>query len=96
MYSSPDGVCLEGYSDADWAGNKDHRESTCSYCFTLSDMSACVSWSSKVQSSMATSTAEAETIACVSAAHECVFFSCLLGELGMSVNEPVCLCLFEC
>ena len=50
-----------------------------------------MSWSRKVQSSVATSTAEAETSACVSAAQECVYLSGLLGELGMSVNEPVCL-----
>ena len=56
----------------------------------MSDKSACVSWSSKVRSSVATSTAEAEIIACVSAAQECIL-SGLLDEFGMSVNEPVCL-----
>ena len=92
VYSrSPNGVFSEGYSDTDWAGNEGLRKSTSGYCFRLSDTSACVSWSTKVHGTLATSTVEAETIAYVSAAQECVYLFGLLGELGMSVNEPVCL-----
>ena len=60
-------------SDADWAGNEAHRKSTPGYYFTLSDRSVCVIWSSKVQSSVATSAPEAETIACVCCSSVCVF-----------------------
>ena len=94
LYSrSPDGFCLGGYSDADWAGNEGHRKSTSGCRFRLSDNSACLSWSSKVQSSVATSTVEADTIACVSAPQVCLYLSDFLGELGISVNEQVCLCV---
>ena len=82
---------LVGYSDSDWAGNGDHRKSTSGYCFKLNESSACVSWLSKVQDTVATYTAEAEMNPCVRAAHECVYLTGLLRELSVPVVEPVCL-----
>ena len=67
-----------GYSDADWAGNLVNRKSRPGYCFKLSDDSACISWSSKNQSSIATSTAEAELNASFSASHEMIFLAGIL------------------
>ena len=85
------GMGLVGYSDSDWAGNEDHRKSTSGYCFKLNESSACVSWLSKVQGTVATSTAEAEMNACVSAAQGSVYLTGLLRELSVPVVEPVCL-----
>ena len=52
---------LLGYSDADFAGCKVDRKSTSGGCQFLGDK--LVSWSSKKQKSISTSTAEAEYIA---------------------------------
>ena len=85
------GLCLVGYSDSDWAGNEDHRKNTSGYWFKLNESSACVSWLSKVQGTVAPSTAEAEMNAFMSAALECVYLTGLLRELSVPVVEPVCL-----
>ena len=49
---------LLGYSDADWAGDVDSRLSTTGWVFLLGG--AVISWSSKRQELVATSTAESE------------------------------------
>ena len=68
MYNrGPEGVSLEAFCDADRASKEDHGKCTSGNCFKLSDMCASVSWSSRVQGSVATSTAEVVTVACVSA-----------------------------
>ena len=51
---------LVGYSDADWAGDIDSRRSTSGYCFKLG--SGLISWKSKKQNSVSTSSTEAEYI----------------------------------
>jgi hypothetical protein len=51
---------LAGYSDADWAGDHLTKRSTSGYIFSVK--SAVISWSSKLQPSMALSTCEAEYI----------------------------------
>ena len=84
-------MCLVGYSDSDWAGNEDHRKSTSGFCFKLNESSACVSWLSRVQGTVSTSTAKAEVNAFVSAAQERVYLTVLLRELSVPVVEPVCL-----
>ena len=48
---------LQGYSDADWAGQVDDRRSTSGYVFFMAG--GPVSWQSKTQKSVALSTAEA-------------------------------------
>jgi len=49
---------LQGYVDADWAGDTDGHRSTTGFIFTLNG--GPISWASKRQSTVATSTAEAE------------------------------------
>jgi hypothetical protein len=51
---------LAGYSDADWAGDQSTRRSTSGFIFSVG--SAVISWSSKLQPSVALSTCEAEYI----------------------------------
>ena len=77
-----------GYSDADWAGKIDSRKSTSGYCFFLNETSGAVSWHSKLQSTVATSTAEAEAAALFAATQELVFLRELGAELGMSKSLP--------
>jgi Reverse transcriptase (RNA-dependent DNA polymerase) len=52
-----DEVVLEGYTDADMAGDLDHRKSTSGYMFTFTG--GAVSWQSKLQKCVALSTTEA-------------------------------------
>ncbi len=49
---------LEGYADADWAGDLDTRRSTTGNLFTMNG--GAVSWTSKAQSVVALSSSEAE------------------------------------
>ena len=71
---------LFGYSDADWAGDAATRRSTTGYVFIIN--SAAVSWNSKLQPTVALSTAEAEYMAVCAAMQEGVFLRKLLLDLG--------------
>ena len=53
---------LTCFGDADWAGELDHRISTSGFCFFLNSESEAISWSSKLQTTVLTSAAEAETM----------------------------------
>ena len=71
MYSkkgSQEGICC---SDTDWTGNVNDRKSTSGNLFQISGGS--VTWSSKKQSCVALSTAEAEYVALSSEAQEAVW-----------------------
>lgn len=75
-----------GYSDADWAGDKDDRHSTTGNVFMMAGSS--VNWLSKKQSVVALSTAEAEYIALSTATQEAVWLRRLLEELGVHKEKP--------
>ena len=70
---------LTVYSDADWAGCPDTRRSTSRCCVYLGDN--LVSWSSKRQTTVSRSSAEAEYRAVDHAVAECCWIRQLLGEL---------------
>ena len=73
------GDCV-GYSDADWGGDLDDRKSTSGYVFQISG--GAVSWSSKKQTCVALSTAEAEYVALASATQEAMWMRRLSAELS--------------
>ena len=76
---------LTAYSDADWAGCPDTRRSTSGYCVYLGD--SLVSWSSKRQTTVSRSSAEAEYRAVANAAAECCWMRNLLRELHVLVDK---------
>lgn len=78
--------CISGYSDADWAGDVNDRKSTSGYIFLKSG--AAITWSSRKQSCVALSTAEAEYVALSSATQEAVWLRQLISELVASSDEP--------
>lgn len=78
-------LSLTAYSDADWAGCPDTRRSTSGFCVFLGD--ALVSWSSKRQSTVSRSSAEAEYHGVANAVAECSWLRSLLGELGCPVGS---------
>ena len=76
---------LAGYSDS---GNIYNRKSTtgfCFFCFNMCNNSGSISWASKIQNSIASSSAEADVYACVSAAQELVYLKGILAELNYHV-----------
>ncbi|MCO5558122.1 hypothetical protein L7F22_011699 [Adiantum nelumboides] len=70
---------LHAFSDSDWAGCFDTRVSTSGFCFMLG--SSCISWLSKKQPTVATSSCEAEYRAIFIAMVECVWLRRLMADL---------------
>jgi hypothetical protein len=81
---------LECYVDADFAGDLDSRKSTTGFVFLLNG--SAISWGSKKQTSVATSTVEAEYIAAATAIKEAMWMGRMLEELGMSVGPITLYC----
>jgi hypothetical protein len=78
---------LSGYSDSDWAGDYDTRKSTSGFVFGVG--SAAISWSSKLQATVALSTCEAEYIGQTNAAKEAIWLRRLLDEIQpKTANQP--------
>ena len=83
-----DGDALQGYSDADWAGDTESRRSTSGYAFMMN--SGCISWRSKKQRTVALSSTEAEYMALSEATQEAVWLKVFLCELGeMAKDEAI-------
>ena len=84
-YTTEGNESLTGYSDADWAGDRDTRRSTSGMTFIL--QGASITWSSRRQASVALSTVEAEYMALSQATQEAVWLQLLLEEVGKSTKE---------
>ena len=84
-----DDFTLLGYSDSDWAGDKDSRKSTSGYIFTLGGSP--ISWRSTKQSVVALSTTEAEYIALSQAAQEAVWLRHLFTNMKLKISNPTVL-----
>lgn len=82
-----DGNHLRGFCDADYAGDQDTRRSTTGFVFKL--MGGAVSWSSKLQPTVAVSTTEAEYMAAAHAVREALWLRKLVSDLGVAVEQPV-------
>jgi hypothetical protein len=80
------GIHSTGYSDADYAANPDDRKSISGYAFMLGG--ATYAWSSKKQTTVATSSTEAEYTALAHATRFAVWSRYLLEEMGHSQESP--------
>uniref|UniRef100_A0A2N9IBB7 Integrase catalytic domain-containing protein n=1 Tax=Fagus sylvatica TaxID=28930 RepID=A0A2N9IBB7_FAGSY len=81
---------VRGYVDSDYAGDLDKSKSTSGYVFTLAG--GAVSWVSKLQSIVATSTTEAEYVAATQASKEAIWLQMLLEELGHKQEKIALFC----
>lgn len=83
--SNNKGDSIIAYSDSDYAGDTASRKSTSGYILLLSGGS--ISWKSKKQPIVATSSCEAEYIACCAATKEAIWLSRLYAEVR-NVKNP--------
>ena len=79
------GLTLEAYCDADYAGDIDTRRSTTGYVYTL--CGGAISWSSRLQPTVAASTTEAEYMAAAYATKEGLWLRTLFNHLGMKTTQ---------
>ncbi|CAJ2636069.1 unnamed protein product [Trifolium pratense] len=80
--TDPGRDALEGYVDADYAGNIDTRKSLSGFVFTL--FGTAVTWKANQQSVVALSTTQAEYIALVEGVKEAIWLKGMIGEMGIS------------
>ncbi|CAM8943929.1 unnamed protein product [Rhodiola kirilowii] len=83
-------LSLEGYSDADFAGDRTDRKSTSGMAQFLG--SCLVSWGSKKQNSVALSTAEAEYVAAVAYFAQILWLRNQLSDFNLHFNQVPILC----
>ena len=84
---------LKGYSDADWADDRDERKSTLGYAFILGG--SVVSWCSKKQTCVALSTMESEYVACAATVQEAVRLKRFLQRLGITAHSEEAITLYS-
>jgi hypothetical protein len=80
---------LVGYTDSDWASNKDDRRSVTGYVFVL--CGGPISWASRRQRTVAQSSVEAEYMATAEAVKEAIWWRRFLGELSQLTDSPTTL-----
>jgi hypothetical protein len=79
VYPRQGNLKFEGFTDADWGGNRPDRRSTSGYVYLIG--STALSWSSTRQKSVSLSTTEAEYIASSGAAQELIWLRRLLKDV---------------
>eukprot|EP00253_Pinus_taeda_P031776 PITA_31776 len=80
---------LVGFTDSDWAGDRDDRKSTAGYVFTLG--SGPITWACKKQAAISLSLAEAEYRGAVEASKEALWLHRILSEFGFQQQHPTTL-----
>jgi len=81
---------LVGYCDADYAGDLDSRRSTTGYVFLM--FGGAVSWSSRLQPTVAVSTVEAEYLSAGQVVKEALWFRKLGVDLGFDLGHVQIYC----
>ncbi|KAM1169726.1 hypothetical protein ACFX19_032002 [Malus domestica] len=79
-------LCLQAFSDADWAGCSIDKRSTSGFCIFLG--SSILSWSAKKQPTMAHSSIEAEYRSLANTAAEITWICKLLVDIGYKLPSP--------
>ena len=79
-------ITIQGFADADWAGDVTTRKSTSGYIFQLGNTT--VSWKTKKQSIVALSSTEAEYVSSCLAVQETVWLRNFLASVGYEQLHP--------
>ena len=88
LYRPSSSLLVFRFSDADWANDRNDRQSTSGYCnFVGNNL---VTWRSKKQNVVARSSAEVEYRAMAHTACEMLWVQSLLHDMGVGVKEPSC------
>ena len=80
LYFTCASLKLQGYVDADLAGDIDNRKSTTGFVFTLGG--TIISWASNLQKIVALSTIEVEYVAMTEVGKEMIWLHSFLDEVG--------------
>ena len=81
----PAGDAMKGFSDSDWVGCMDTRQSMSGFVWIMGGGAIC--WKSKLQLIVALSSTEAEYVGATLAVQEVVWLRDLLCELGITNNS---------
>ena len=84
---------LFGYTDANWGGNLDNRRSTGRFVFIFAG--GAISWSSKLQETVALSSTESKYMAATQASREAIWFGKLLQEIEYSQDRGITIILAD-
>ena len=85
VYSGSPSNAGQGYSDSDWAGDRDERKSTSGYVFMYAG--GAISWKSCKQRTVASSSTAAEYIAVDEACKEGIWLSRVATVLGVNFKD---------
>lgn len=79
---------LVGFVDSDWAGDELNRKSTSGFLFKLFDQNT-ISWNTRRQNSVATSSTEAEYMALYEGVKEACWLKSLLSSIHLNMSNPI-------
>lgn len=87
LYRPSSSLLVFGFSDADWAGDRNDKRSTSGYCTFVGNNLA--TWRNKKQNVVARSSAEEEYRAMPHMACEILWIQSLIHDIGVGVKEPM-------
>ncbi|XP_016204551.1 uncharacterized protein LOC107645053 [Arachis ipaensis] len=87
MFSAHSDLEPAGYSDSDWGTCSDSKRSISGYCFFLG--TSIVSWKSKKQNTVASSSCEAKYRILAMATREAQWLTYILQDLKVKLEKPI-------